>query len=133
MQTDLIIDADYEQLRIPGGILRELAGRAGIPEETISLCELVLQELLTNLVDHAYCGVSTGKISIHLQVEPAKILIKTEDSGEAANLILENVSMPDPSELQEGGYGMAIIKSLMDEVSYRHENRKNIWLLVKKL
>jgi serine/threonine-protein kinase RsbW len=131
MQIDLTIDADYEQLRIPAEALRNAAARAGVPEVTVGLCELALQELLTNLVDHAYGGNSSNQIGFHAQVGPAKIQMMTEDSGQAVNLDLEAVSMPDPFALQEGGYGMAIIKSLMDEVTCHRQNGKNIWVLVK--
>ncbi len=132
MQTNLTISAQYEQLRLPAAALRELGTRAGAPEEIIGLCELALQELLTNLVDHAYGKGLAGQIHINIRVEPAHIQIKTEDSGQPAQINLDSVSMPDPGALMEGGYGMAIIKNLMDDVSYRRENDLNTWVLTRR-
>jgi anti-sigma regulatory factor (Ser/Thr protein kinase) len=39
--------------------------------------------------------------------------------------------MPDPAALSEGGYGMALIKALMNVVRYESEGRRNTWRLVK--
>jgi len=132
-QKSLQIPADYEQLRSASLALREMLIQSRVAETTISSCELILQELLTNIVDHAYLGDASQSIHINLSIHSRQLIIETQDTGVAANVDLENVAMPDPLAFQEGGYGLAILMSLSDEVLYRRENQINIWKLVKQI
>ncbi len=132
-QKSLRIPAAYEQLRSASLSLREMLVQSRATEDTISNCELILQELLTNIVDHAYLGDASQSIYINLVIHDRQLIIETQDTGVAADVNLENVAMPDPLSLQEGGYGIAIIVSLADEILYRRENQINIWKLVKQL
>ena len=132
MQTDLTVIANFEQLRKPAELLKELCSQSGVPAETFSLVELALQELLTNQVEHAYENNSAGTIKLQFNVDADKILIVSEDAGLKATFDLNKVKMPDPLELAEGGYGMAIIKNVMDDVSYRRLDGRNIWKLMKR-
>jgi sigma-B regulation protein RsbU (phosphoserine phosphatase) len=129
----LTVRADYKEIREPCGRLRALLKQAKISEETANLCELALQELLTNLVDHAYKSDPNGQIIVRMAGNREQVFIQTEDTGIPANVKLDEVHMPDPAELAEGGYGMAIIQSLMDEVKYFTSQGTNTWRLVKKL
>jgi len=131
MNTDLTVFADFEQIRTPVDTLQKLCKQAGVPEDILGQVELAMQELLTNQVEHAYENNSKGIIEIHFEVDKANIMIQSEDGGLEATFDLGSVKMPDPSSLAEGGYGMAIIKGLMDEVSYHRLNGKNIWKLKK--
>lgn len=129
----LVIYSDYENMRIADQALRDLLQENSVREETIGICELAFHELLNNIVDHAYNGQPSNPIQISMMIEKKTLEIRTEDNGIPSNVNLETVSMPDPLDLMEGGYGMAIIVSQMDAVKYAAENGKNIWILRKNL
>ena len=129
----ITIYANYEEIRQPCERLRLNLRQAEISEEIAGLCELSLQELLTNLVDHAYEGNPNGQITVRMASNRGQIFIQTEDAGTPANIKMEDVHMPNPEDLAEGGYGMAIIRSLMDDIRYETAQGKNIWTLVKNL
>lgn len=133
LNDSLTVGATYEEIRQPCERLRGLLNRAGVPDETAGLCELALQELLTNLIDHAYEGHPNGQITVRVDYSPEQITIETEDAGIPARINLDNIHMPDPEELAEGGYGMAIIRALMDEIHYKSGQDRNTWTLTKKL
>ncbi len=133
METEsLVIPATYAALRVPAERLRKMLLAARIPEATVGECELALQELLTNLVDHAYNGDDRKMITVHFQLEAESLTIETVDFGRPAQIDLKEVNMPDPASLSEGGYGMALIKALMNTVDYESRGRKNTWRLVKR-
>ena len=132
MNADLTVIADFEQLRAPAETLRTLCSQSGVPDGIIGQVELAMQELLTNQVEHALENDPKGTIKIHFEVDTVKITIRSEDAGLEAGFDLASVKMPDPTSLAEGGYGMAIIKSLMDEVTYHRQNGINIWRLIKR-
>ena len=129
----MTVNANYKDIRIPSEKLRTMLKRANVSEDITGLCELALHELLTNLVDHAYEGVSNGLIEVQLSCTSDSVIMQTQDSGTPANVNLDQVHMPDPADLAEGGYGMAIIRSLMDDVNYGTSQGKNIWQLIKHL
>lgn len=129
----LTILADYQEIRKPCERLRTLLQQATIADEIASVCELSLQELLTNLVDHAYEGNPNGQITVRMASNRDQIFIQTEDTGIPANVNLNDVHMPEPEELAEGGYGMAIIQAIMDDVRYESSKGKNVWSLIKNL
>lgn len=127
----IIVPATYKDIRIPAEQLRNMMFAGKQPEDIILGCELALQELLTNLIDHAYRGDAAKFITIKLDCDATRMLIETRDTGIPASIDLEKTKMPDPTDLAEGGYGLAIIRSLMDEVNYKAENGMNIWQLIK--
>ena len=127
----ILISSRYQDIRVVDETLRSMLTTANFPESIIGACELSIHELLTNLVDHAYKGNPNGQITVHLEINPSGIIMETRDFGKPADLDLSNVSMPDPFELAEGGYGLAIIKSQVDDLQYRTENGQNIWQLTK--
>lgn len=127
------IYATLENLSPVAAELRTMLAQMGVVEELAGSCELALQELLTNLVHYACNGDPTQTIDITLSASPTHLLIATTDWGVEAAINLEEISMPDPDDLQVGGYGLAILKALVDDVSYRRENGKNQWTLQKRL
>lgn len=129
----ITVPANFKDIRMACEELRVLLARNNAAPEDINLCELALQELLTNLVEHAYKENPSGQITVNLTYRSEHIQIDTKDSGHEAKVDLSVVEMPDPSEMAEGGYGLAIIQSVMDEVKHTYENGWNHWQLIKKL
>lgn len=134
MQSETItVHANYTDIHVPVKHLRALLDNNHVQREITEQCELALQELLTNLVDHAYDGDSSKTITVNVTYTPTRVLMETLDTGHPAGVDLSKVSMPAPEDLAEGGYGMAIIQSLMDDVSYSSDRHGNTWRLVRKI
>ena len=131
--ASITVHATYQELRLPAERLRTLLSINNVAEDVINGCELALQELLTNLVDHAYHGNAEGLITVNVSFDGNTVLIETHDNGITPQIDLDQVSMPDPEDLAEGGYGMAIIQSIMDDVRYKTENASNVWQLFKRV
>ena len=129
----LVIPASYPDIRIADECLRSIMLASKISDEVVSGCELALHELLINLVDHAYCGDSSGQITINLRLEEDVLQIQTFDTGNPVNVDLNNISMPEPETFSEGGYGMALIQMLVDNINYQRSGNQNIWTLVKRI
>lgn len=129
----LTVPANFKDIRVACEQLRALMIQNNASPEDVNLCELALQELLTNLVEHAYEDNPSGQITVTFTYQPDQIHITTKDSGNPATVDLNVVAMPEPGELAEGGYGLAIIQSVMDKVEHTYENGQNHWQLIKKL
>ena len=93
---------------------------------------LAVHETCTNIIEHAYGG-APGRVRVAFTFldDPRRLEIDFDDSGLAFDLSL--VQTPDLSEAQTSGYGLFLIRRLMDEVDYRSEAGNNRWRLVKRL
>lgn len=95
--------------------------------------QLAAHEACANIVDHAYKGATEQRIAIvlTLEVQPLRFIIDMYDSGQPFEI--EQAPAPDLGEPQVRGYGLYIIRSLMDDVSYWPAPGNNHWCLVKHL
>jgi serine/threonine-protein kinase RsbW len=102
-------------------------------EYTVYNLQLAVHEACTNIVEHAYANQPTGRIrtTITLNHTPRRLVVELHDTGQSFDITA--VTVPDLDTPQEGGYGLFLIHSLMDEVSYLPQPDNNCWRLVKHL
>lgn len=94
--------------------------------------QLAVHEVCTNIVDHAYRGqVGRLKISMILDYAASRLIVELVDYGISFNP--NSVLPPTLGELQERGFGLFIVKEIMDEVHYQTTPDENRWRLVKNL
>lgn len=76
---------------------------------------LALNEACTNAIRHAHNFDPSKEIEIELKIEEDKIeiIVKDEGKGFQIDQILQEIP-----ELSESGYGLYLIRKLMDEVHY---------------
>ncbi|MHB8163538.1 MAG: ATP-binding protein [Methanoregula sp.] len=127
------IESDIHAIPQVSLVLDQAMQAYGFSEEEILDTQLAVEEAITNVIVHGYAkGPGTIVISCHTTRGIAEIQI--EDSAPPFNPL----SIPEPDisveieERQIGGLGVFLIRQVMDEISYRYENGKNILVLVKK-
>jgi anti-sigma regulatory factor (Ser/Thr protein kinase) len=107
------------------------AGSRG--DDFIYLIELAISEICTNIIKHAYAG-KKGEIRGQVTLLNNGVELNFYDHG--ASFDPNSVPTPkaDPQNLSEGGYGLHIIRQIMDVVSYESQpGRGNHWRLIKFL
>lgn len=95
--------------------------------------QLAAHEVCTNIVNHAYNNSSEGRIAITLTLgfEPPHLMIDLHDTGRTFDP--DSVAEPNLDEVRIHGYGLFLIRHLMDTVTYTPEMGHNRWCLVKNL
>lgn len=93
---------------------------------------LAVQELLVNIVRHAYAG-REGQIEFELDHMAHEIVIRVRDFADTEFTPTDNLPELDPLSLPESGMGLYIIQQSFDEVRYKHFADGNEWLLRKTL
>jgi len=93
-------------------------------------------EIFNNVVIHAYQRNGGGMIEIEIEITPSKdaIVIEVKDDGRPFD-IHNVVSLPDELDeesLPEGGMGIHIAKTMLDEMTYE-PGPPNMWRLCKRL
>ena len=102
-------------------------------EVTAYNIQLAANEVLANIVRHAYEGVNGGRVDIVLTLEdhPRRLVLDLHDTGRPFDR--QSVPKPDLEDVQIHGYGLFLVEQLMDVVDYRAEPDGNHWRLVKHL
>jgi serine/threonine-protein kinase RsbW len=88
-------------------------------EQVIYDIQLVVSEAVTNAMLHAYGSRPDGRVQVVFSLLPGRLEIDVYDWGEGFDPTA--VPKPDLEEPGESGYGLMIIRSLMDEVGYRRD------------
>ncbi len=86
-----------------------------LPDE-IDAFELAITEATGNILRHAYEGKYPAAFEIHLTISDASVTVILTDEGRP--FAPGEVAAPDADALNESGYELFLIKSLMDEVVY---------------
>ena len=110
----LTIPAKPEYITLSRLALSGLSRVRPFADETLADLKLALTEACSNSVRHAYDG-DGGHVSISFELRDDRLIIEVADDGtgfepEAAD------KNGDEAELSEGGLGIAIIRSIADEV-----------------
>jgi serine/threonine-protein kinase RsbW len=110
----LTIPAKPEYITLSRLALSGLSRVRPLSEETLADLKLALTEACSNSVRHAY-GEEGGHVSISFELREDRLIVEVADDG-AGFEPGATATGDDDGELSEGGLGIAIIRSVADEV-----------------
>lgn len=76
-----------------------------------------------NVVDHAQLPAGES-IDLELVLTTEHLIVRVVDRGEEFHI--DDVRQPPVDELQERGYGVKIIRSLVSDLTYRRVDSTNV-------
>ena len=115
-RSELLIDSRVEEVARARRWLSDHAAAEGFSDGEVRKFALALSEACVNVIEHAYRGEAGNPIELELTIDDEALKLTIRDSGAAFDLA--GYEPPDLSEPHEGGYGVFIIRSIMDEVEY---------------
>lgn len=134
---------DYIEMKIPAkpeyvGVIRltlsGIASRMGFSYDLIEDLKIATSEAITNAVQHAYKQDDGGEVVIGFGLYKNRLEVMVADSGKSFNLqetreqtgpYADNVQV---EFLREGGLGLYLIESLMDEVKVHHNEGVTVFM-----
>ena len=95
-----------------------------------------MEEAIVNIINYAYPEGKMGDIRLKASFdsEPSRILFELTDSGipfDPTSVKEADVTL-GIEERPVGGLGIFMMRKLMDEVTYKRQEEKNILLMIKK-
>ena len=93
-----------------------LAGKAGISQQEAYELQLVVGEACTNAIKHAYDMRKGYTVELSATIDDDQISISIRDFGRKIDL--QSYREPNLEVPSEGGYGIYLLRRLMDEVSF---------------
>lgn len=109
------------------------AAQADFPDTTVQQFKMAVDEACTNIIEHAYGGEADHPIDIAVIVEPARFTVRIRDKG----LAFDPATYQEPNlfefakKRRSGGFGVLIMRRLMDHVEYRTRGKVNEVYLTK--
>ena len=102
-------------------------------DETLADLKLALTEACSNSVRHAY-ATGDGSVDIRYELHPDRLVIEVVDDGGGFDPAEPGGQAPG-DELAEGGLGIAIIRSIADdlEIGTRADGRGSRLRFVKRI
>lgn len=109
------------------------AEEAGFSDLVVEQLKMAVDEACTNVIEHAYEGQSEQPIEIAITINTDKLTIRIRDKGRQFNQ--QTYREPDLIEYaktrKSGGFGVHIMRKLMDEVAYRTSGGYNECCMIK--
>ena len=136
MSAKLSLRMGFEAADLPRiqAAIGEFSREQDWPPDIEFQVDLVLEELVLNVVNHGSAG-GAGEIAIELLSDAEAVTIEIIDDGKPFDPLTD---APDPdteSSIEDravGGLGIHLVRTMMDEVSYRREENRNHMILVKR-
>lgn len=122
--------ADLKNLSISAEMVRQCRAILPMDEKTGQEIDLAVSEAVSNAIRHSN-SFGESSIALRLISDGKKLIIEVEDSGPGFDF--ELVKAPDLDVPQEGGYGLFLIKQVMDSVRYERKQDGNILSMEKQL
>ncbi|NQT76440.1 MAG: ATP-binding protein [Bacteroidetes bacterium] len=116
-------------------VLKELSEKWDLSKKSAMHINLALEEIITNIIFYGFNDKEEHRISIEFIKEKNGVEIIITDDGNPFDLpAAEDFMDKDKtSEIREiGGLGVHFVKTLMDRMSYKRKDEKNILTLYKE-
>jgi anti-sigma regulatory factor (Ser/Thr protein kinase) len=98
-----------------------------LPVEVRREIQLVLDEVVSNIINHGYADSEPHTIIVALAVEDRVLEIEVVDDARPFNPLRHDAPRTDQSlaERPVGGLGIHLVKQLMDDVAYNRRDGLN--------
>ena len=134
----LTIESTLENARILGMAVNKVCESLELDDVVRAHIELCVVEAVTNSIRHAYEGESSQEVSVRIVADPHCLELFVIDSGrpvpedrkDAPELMLDE---EDPDSVTEGGRGLFLIHTIMDEVKFSRDEGVNTLRMAKQL
>ena len=145
MEKKIDIEARLDNLDIVSDFVEEQLVSFGCSMKMIMQIKIAVEEIFVNIAHYAYSQKDPdGNIIPDTGTGPAQVIVDGDDSSVMLTFIDEGTEYdplkkedPDTSlsaeEREIGGLGIFMVKKIMDDISYKYEDGKNILSMTKKI
>ena len=126
------VSTRLDHIKLIRGALSGALSNLGVLESSIFAIELAVSELLTNSIEHGYCGDTQGQIEIRFELYERQITIELWDSAPPFTAEMQFrfsgpiSALPDPTEeWPPRGHGIQIVRQIVDSIAMSRELDRN--------
>ncbi|MEA3408483.1 MAG: ATP-binding protein [Chloroflexota bacterium] len=131
-RVKVTLPAKKKFLSLIGAMVQEICNEVpGLDPAASYKIHLAVDEAVSNVITHAYRNTTSGLVELIFEIWTEQLVIKIRDWG----LSFDPSAIPEP-DLQhprERGYGVYLIRKLMDNVMYEEGTENgNLVTLIKR-
>lgn len=129
----LTIPSSTQYLEDVRRFVEQHALEANFETKDVGELKIAVDEACTNVIEHAYRGDERNDIDVDIIVKPDRFTVRIRDRGES----FEQSRYEEPdifdfaNQRKAGGFGVQIMRRLMDHVEYRKRGSMNECCLTK--
>jgi len=131
---NMTFPARFEFLDEIREFVAQVAREGGFTEKEIYSLQLAADEAASNIIEHAYEGISNADLDITCDAHGDTLIITMHDTGRSFDP--SKVKQPNLkaglSDRQIGGLGVYLMRKLMDEVRYESDSKTGNLLTMTK-
>lgn len=134
---ELVIRADVPSIRLAIAFINKLFDRFKTGSRIKSYAAICINEIINNIINNSYSGITKGNIKITYQFKNDKVTISFIDDGIPYNMFeqlskLKRKKTPiDESKIS--ALGVLYVKTKAKDITYRRHKQQNIITFVKNL
>ena len=135
MRTITVPANDKDTTPIVEFVEKELS-QYDCPARALYQIEVAIEEILVNIVNYAGLSETDGvEIRCEVMEDPLRVVVQFLDEGVPFDPLAKSDPDTSPEALmnREGGLGIFMVKTMMDDVSYAYEDGKNTLTILKNL
>lgn len=132
-ESSLTLDATIESIADAVDFVKDKAKNLPFSNKEKYQLEIAVDEIMNNIASYAYQD-KVGKAEIKVETDSKSISITFMDSGIPYNPLEKDdpdITLP-AEERGIGGYGIFLVKKIMDDVKYEYKDNKNVLTITKK-
>jgi serine/threonine-protein kinase RsbW len=135
IQRAITLTNHYDDLGRLRTFVEAFCADGGLEQRIIHELTLVLEELFSNVVKYGHDDEAAHEIHATLTLDEGKITLAFDDDGRAFNPL----TVPDPDvgavleNKRVGGWGLQLVRNLMNEAHYERRTERNYLTLTKSL
>lgn len=133
----LKLEAEMDELPGVSDFVKRALLEIGCSEKMCKQIDIVVEEIFVNIVSYAYPGDAAEKpVLVECGRKDHCAYLTFHDNGVQYNPLEKEDPATDVAEkMTIGGYGIFMVKNIMDEIEYRYvyENGENILRMWKKI
>jgi anti-sigma regulatory factor (Ser/Thr protein kinase) len=134
LNEKIVIHSDMAGVELVRLFLKDIALRLDLPAEPAYHLELAVTEACLNIIRYAYAQ-GPGEIRIWARLDAGCLTIEIRDDGRPFDP--RDVEPPDLDRYVrdgiKGGFGVHLMRSLMEGLDYRREEKQNVlslWMTI---
>jgi anti-sigma regulatory factor (Ser/Thr protein kinase) len=127
--------SDRTELEKLEGFTADFALKAGLSDKDLFALQIVVEELVTNVIDYGEVPVGEHAATVDLTAQDGLLTIVIRDRGKEYNPLLRgdpDVTLP-AEERPIGGLGVHFCKKLTDTQDYERRDGCNVLTMRKKV
>ena len=135
MKKELKLKNQIGELDKVNKFIEEIGDELGLGMELRMNLNLVMEEMVSSVIFYAYPKGVEAEIELVAECDGKELSFVLSDSGKEFDPTLkEDLNLDiNPSEREIGGMGIYIVKNIMNKVSYKRLEGKNLLTMKKEI